>query len=150
MIKKVIKFFKRPLLLIMKLYWRIFRPETFGVKVILTHDNEILLVMHTYGFKYNFPGGLIKKSEDKIEACKRELFEELNIKIRDLKYVGLLTSTRYYKKDNIYIYTSGLQDKSFKLDKIEIDSAGWFNINNLPLLSPTTQEIYNLYTADKK
>jgi 8-oxo-dGTP pyrophosphatase MutT (NUDIX family) len=145
--KKIIKLFRRPALEVAKLYWRIFKPETFGVKVLLTHKNKILCVKHSYGYNYTFPGGGIKKNEDKVEAVKREVYEELGIQLSSVKYVGNITSTRFYKKDNIFIYTSELDDGSFKVDNLEIESAGWFDKDSLPKLSLTTQDIYNMYQA---
>ncbi|MES3004892.1 MAG: NUDIX domain-containing protein [Patescibacteria group bacterium] len=143
--KYLIKLFKRPTLEVVKLYWRIFRPETFGVKIILTHSNSILLVKHTYGYNYTFPGGGIKKDEDKLEGVKREVKEELGIQLSAIHYVGHLVSTRFYKKDNIFIYTSELFERSFTVDALEIESANWFGKNSLPKLSLTTQDIYDLY-----
>ncbi len=146
--KYLIKLFRRPALEVIKLYWRIFTPETFGVKIILTHKNSILLVKHTYGYNYTFPGGGIKKDEDKVEAVKREVNEELGIQLSNPHYVGHLVSTRFYKKDNIFIYTGEVNSEVFKIDNLEIESAGWFSKSNLPKLSLTTQDIYNIYQAN--
>lgn len=57
--------------------------------IILNLDNEILLVNLTSFEKHFFaiPGGGIDKRETKIEAIKRELFEELGIKENSLEII---------------------------------------------------------------
>ena len=57
--------------------------------IILNLDNEILLVNLTSFEKHFFaiPGGGIDKGETKVEAIKRELFEELGIKENSLEII---------------------------------------------------------------
>lgn len=43
---------------ILKIYWFIFRPKTYGVKVILRCGGKFLLIRNSYGKKHwTFPGG---------------------------------------------------------------------------------------------
>lgn len=49
---------------------------------------------------YEFPGGKIEKDESKTEAIVREIKEELNIKIKPIKYIG----ESYYEYRNIKPY----------------------------------------------
>ncbi|AQS93628.1 DNA mismatch repair protein MutT [Polaribacter sp. BM10] len=52
---------------------------------IILFDNEVLAVQRSetmkLPLKWEFPGGKIEEGETEIECLKREIFEELNIKI---------------------------------------------------------------------
>ena len=52
--------------------------------------------------KYEFPGGKVNKSETKINALKRELQEELNIKVEKFNYY--FNSEHHYKKIRVKLY----------------------------------------------
>ncbi|MFZ5391801.1 MAG: NUDIX domain-containing protein [Patescibacteria group bacterium] len=69
---------------IARLYWLIFRPVTFGVRIILINDGKILLVRHTYLPDWMLPGGAVEYQEDFSTAIKRELREELNISLKNV------------------------------------------------------------------
>lgn len=57
------------------------------VAAVIIHDDKILCVqrgVNKYDYismKYEFPGGKLEKGETKIDCIKREIFEELNMKI---------------------------------------------------------------------
>ena len=64
--------------------------EIFVVAGILfDHDKSILLAQRSaeksFPLQWEFPGGKIEEGENSKEALKRELFEELNIKIDKIK-----------------------------------------------------------------
>ncbi|MFD2530743.1 (deoxy)nucleoside triphosphate pyrophosphohydrolase [Polaribacter marinaquae] len=52
---------------------------------IILYDNEVLAVQRSetmkLPLKWEFPGGKIEEGETEVECIKREIFEELNIKI---------------------------------------------------------------------
>ena len=70
---------------VLHLYWRLFRPKSFGVKAIIMHpDNPdlCLVVQHNYGnqFAWNLPGGGYQPAHESPEqAIIRELREELGV-----------------------------------------------------------------------
>src|ERR1043166_1286743 len=56
--------------------------------VIQNKNKQYLLV---YNKKYNnwsFPGGKLEPNETPLQAAKREVFEETNLSVQDLKQVG--------------------------------------------------------------
>ncbi len=116
-----------------KTYRSIFRPKTSGVKVIIRHKDEILLIKNTYGYrKWNLPGGGIKKNENKATAAKREAKEEVGIKLKDVKPAGSFLNNKEYIKDTVFIYLSSVENKNIKTDKKEIQEAAWFPLKKLP------------------
>ena len=134
MLKKILSFLTKPIYLILKTYWFIFRPKTFGVKVFLRCNNEILLVKNPYGTKkWNLPGGAIRRKETPEAAAKREVEEELGIKINKLKKLGSFLTTREYKRDTVDVFESWLNQTPEINKDFEIKEAKWFEINNLPV-----------------
>ena len=107
---------------IINIYWRVFRPKTYGVKVSIVHPvdpNKILLVWHSYGNKdlWNIPGGGYNpRKESPHDAVMREVQEELNIKLQSVNKVGQYYTEIQGKRDTVILFTGTLDD-SFVIDK---------------------------------
>ena len=72
---KIIQVFRR-------FYWWLVRPVTRGVRAIIVNPvGEVLLVRHTYLSGWFLPGGKTRKNERDEDALRRELHEEVGIKI---------------------------------------------------------------------
>jgi 8-oxo-dGTP diphosphatase len=62
------------------------------VAAIIFFENKILVTQRkfninaAFSYKYEFPGGKVENNEDKITALRRELMEELNLKITSYKH----------------------------------------------------------------
>lgn len=148
--KKIIKVFNPIIWFFVRIYWFIFRPSGYGVKVVITCGNDILFVRHAYGYKtWTFPGGSIKNGEKKEDAIKREVKEEVGINLSQVSFLGHFVSTKEYKKDNIFVYCSKVESKDFKKDDFEIEEVRWFNINNTPELPKNSRIMLNFYRNEK-
>ena len=65
---------------VMRLYWRVARPRTFGVRAVLRDpQGRIALVRHHYVAGWYLPGGGVDKRESVEEAIRRELREEVAV-----------------------------------------------------------------------
>ena len=70
MLRPVATFINRSL----RLYWRISKPVTFGVRAIVTGpDGRILLVKHTYDKYWYLPGGAMKRCDSSGYGLHRDL-----------------------------------------------------------------------------
>jgi NAD+ diphosphatase len=144
--QKIIKFLTPVLLPVVKLYWRVFRPETFGVKVIIENEGKFLWVRNDYGHRsITFPGGSIEKGENAEQAAIREVKEEVGIDLVNLKIVGKMISTEEGKKDNITIFYGQSRTSEFILDNFEIAEGEWFTKDNLPKFSPLSKKIWDIF-----
>ncbi len=73
------------------------RPITVGVRLILTNDQSILLVKHTYQQHWYLPGGGVKKGETLEQTARREMAEEVGAKLGRLRLFGVYTNFYEYK-----------------------------------------------------
>ena len=116
-----------------RLYWFVFRPQTFGVKTVVVHDGRWLMVRNTYGNGYwTFPGGSIDRGEAPPDAAMREVREEVGIGLGDVTPIGDYFSDLEYKRDTVYCFRADVTSPGVTIDEGEILEAGWFAPHELP------------------
>ncbi len=116
-------------------YWRVCRPKTFGVKVLIRHgvkNDEILLIRHTYGDQtlWNIPGGGYNpKKESAEEAANREVKEELGVPILNLIQIGEYKTSAEGKRDTVIMFVAEMTDANFNAIKLssEVAEVTWQN-----------------------
>ena len=118
---------------VLHLYWRLFRPKSFGVKAIIMHpDNPdlCLVVQHNYGnqFAWNLPGGGYQPAHESPEqAIIRELREELGV-VATVK----LRLDDYYtdaqgKRDTVSLFICTTDTLAFSLNH-ELKVVAWHSM----------------------
>ncbi len=97
-------------------------------------DKEILL-SHNVAFKGNMHSliaGFVEPGETLEECVKREILEEVNIRIKNIKYFG---SQPWPFPNSLMIgFTAEYESGEISVDGKEISEAGWFDVNSLPKL----------------
>lgn len=116
----------------MRAYWWIFRPIRCGVRVMLVKNEKIILIKPKYKERWNFPGGGVKKRETLNDAAQREVYEECNVKIKDLELIGLYTNLKEKKTDHIALFISDNFIEEKGSPSWEIEEKRSFKINELP------------------
>lgn len=114
-----------------KILWRITKPITLGVRVLMIDSNKILLVKHTYQDCWYLPGGGMKKGETFEQAIKREVKEELGANLIEYKLFGVYNNFFEYKNDNIIIFFSDNFTLTGDTDR-EIECYKFFDLTDLP------------------
>lgn len=66
---------------LMRIYWAVVRPRTHGAVVAVWHGGEVLLVRNSYTHRHWLPGGYVQRGETGREAARRELAEELGLRV---------------------------------------------------------------------
>lgn len=136
-----------------QIYWYIFRPDSYGVKIILkSADNKFLLVRLTYfPNTWTFPGGGASRGEDIFSAMQRELREEVGIIIekQNLSLIGPLGFNHEYKKDTIYIFAGNSEEIKPIIDGTEVVESRWFSKNEFPTMGPNAKRIFEFYERNK-
>ena len=113
----------------MRLWWRVARPRTFGVRALLTDPaGRIALVRHHYIHGWYLPDGGVDKRESAEDAIRRELIEEVGL--ADVAIAGLLGvyhNRSQAKDDHVVVFVAHVE-------------ASWFAPDGLPEgTSPATR-----------
>jgi 8-oxo-dGTP pyrophosphatase MutT (NUDIX family) len=82
----------RILYLAYQIYIFIFRPVTFGVRVLLGREGCVLLIRHTYRDGWHLPGGGIQRGETVEAAARREVREETGAEMGEVKLLGVFSN----------------------------------------------------------
>ena len=123
-----------------RLYWRLRRPVTVGVRVAPLRNGEVLLVQHTYLTGWYLPGGGADGGETLPSAAARELLEETGLRAaHEPILVALETVFRDGKTDHVAVFFSSVAGEP-TVDGLEIAAAAWFSLEALPEdISPLTR-----------
>lgn len=131
-----------PLYRIQRLVWRVVRPRTRGVKVMVFNDaGELLLVRHSYGNTalLMLPGGGVRPFEAPAAAAVREIREELGCALEDVAFVSLHFATQEGKRDTVHLYRARLSGE-VRIDGLEIAETSFVALDALPPnVSPATR-----------
>ena len=65
--------------------------------VILNDENKILILKRSDDEMWNLPGGHMKENESEEEGAKREVSEETNLAVENLKPIGEKGKIKYYE-----------------------------------------------------
>lgn len=113
------------------LYWRLFRPVTLGVRLLLIKDGSILLVKHSYQPEWYLPGGGVKRNETLAQAGRREAMEEAGAELGQLQFFGIYSNLTQPKSDHVAVFVCHSFEVVGRSD-YEIESATFFPLRSLP------------------
>jgi 8-oxo-dGTP pyrophosphatase MutT (NUDIX family) len=122
----------------LRVYWWIFRPASSGVKCVLTHRDEVLLVRHTYGPRgWELPGGSRKRNEEAAATATREIQEELGLSVDSWHSLGNIEIVVDHHRDSLYCFQAEVGSPEtgppdLILDLAELFTAQWFRKSDLP------------------
>ena len=130
-----------------RLRWRVCRPVTLGVRVLLVKEGSVVLVKHTYHDHWYLPGGGVKRGETLEDAARREAAEEVGATLGELRLVGAYSSFREHKSDHVVVFACG----EFTLAggaHWEIEGVESFGVGDLPEdVSPATRRRIEEYVG---
>jgi 8-oxo-dGTP pyrophosphatase MutT (NUDIX family) len=131
----------------LRVWWRVRRPTTFGVKALLIHPDDpekCLVVRHSYvdQERWGLPGGGYNpKRESAEQAAVREVAEELALTIAEPPTVlRSLTTELEGKVDNLTIVVAKPTTTEFRLNA-ELAEARWVavDLGDLPADAPISR-----------
>ena len=132
----------RVALLLLRAWWAIGRTRSSGVRCVLRHGDDILLVRHSYGDRrWMLPGGRVRRGEDPKAAATREIDQELGLTCRDWTVTGCNAARSGYRRRSkadafrrhtTWYLAGEAADRAVRRRAAEIDDARWFSPAALP------------------
>jgi len=116
--------------LMLRLWWCVRRPHTYGAAVALWHEDKVLMVRTSYRDSYSLPGGFIRRGEPPEQAASRELLEEIGLDLPAQVLRHAWQGTMHYESrlDTIDIWEVWLDERpALRVDGREITWAGWMD-----------------------
>ena len=114
-------------------WWFITRPHVQGVKCVLSNEDSVVLVRHTYGHSdWELPGGGVRRDESPADAARREMEEELGVRLDELASLGHINARPYRAHDQIHCFQAELSGRELTMDEGELAAAEWFRRDELP------------------
>ena len=121
------------------------------VLALIYKDNKILLARNSL-----FPEGLfsalagfIEVSETAEECVEREVFEEVSLKVKNVKYFG--SQSWPFPSQLMLAYICEYESGEINVDGKEIVEADWYDLDNLPNTPPNSTlsgTLINSYVSD--
>lgn len=110
------------------------RPATRGVKCIVCHGDDVLLVRHSYGGgDWDLPGGFVRRGEEYLDAARRELAEELGARgATSFEDLGEVVQRLHGRSDTMHGIRVELPMREVELRSFELRAAAWFARDALP------------------
>ncbi len=105
-----------------------------AVITAILKDDKILLA-HAKAFKgnmYSLVAGFLEPGETLEECVKREIMEEVNLKVKNIRYFG--SQPWPFPNSMMIGFIADYESGEITVDGEEISSAGWFGVDNLPEL----------------
>jgi 8-oxo-dGTP pyrophosphatase MutT (NUDIX family) len=122
----------------LRVYWWLFRPRSSGVKCVITHRGDVLLVRHTYGPRgWELPGGSRKRNEEASDTATREIQEELGLHVRSWRPLGQIEVVVDHHKDALFCFQAEVASPEGGSPELvpnpgELQEARWFPNRQLP------------------
>ena len=108
-------------------------PKISPCIIVLVTKGEELLLAHNKNFPgafYSTLAGFIEAGESAESAIHREIYEEVKIKVKNIKYYG--SQSWPFPSQLMLGYHAEYLEGDITPDGEEIDSADWFNYRKLP------------------
>jgi len=128
--------------------------KTFDVVgALIEKDGRMLLCKRMpddrFGSMWEFPGGKVEKNEERIDALRRELIEEIGVEVEIVDLVGTLEDEIPIMKIYVYLYNCNIMRGEPRC--IECQDIRWVTLDEAQglELAPADKKIVK-YLMDKR
>ena len=120
-------------------------PNVSVRTVILNEDKtKVLMVKEVNLQAYSLPGGWADLYDSPSKTAKNECMQEAGANIEIVRLVGITDRTPFKQNTSLPEYVVIFEARiigELGEHEYETDDVGWFDINNLPLISKKTSEV---------
>ena len=120
--------------------------------ITLIHDKDRILLGRSKFFPPNMfstLAGFIEAGENAEEALVREVMEEVNVKVSDIKYYG--SQSWPFPSQLMLGFFCKYVEGEIKLNDAELEEARWFHLDDLPMIPPDSSisgQLIRSYISD--
>jgi len=124
-----------------------------AVIIIVTNDNDEVLLAHNKKFTssiYSVIAGFTEPGESLEETVSREIKEEVNIDVKDIRYIR--SQPWPFPNSLMFGFSARYSGGELRPDGIEIEDVSWFSRENLPALpgsASISRYLINLWLEGK-
>lgn len=116
-----------------RLKWRILRPITLGVRIVLVDGGQVVLIRHTYQDGWHLPGGALDRGETPAHAAAREAKEEAGAYLLEPpQLLGVYSAFDQGNSNHVLTYVSEAFRLETPTDRWEIAERRLFALRQLP------------------
>ena len=113
-------------------------PRVSPCIIVAIHNNEKVLlakgVRHRDANMYSTLAGFVESGESLEQAVHREVFEEVGVKVKNLRYYN--SQPWPFPHSLMVEFIAEYDAGEIRCQENEIDDAQWFDIDNLPTIPP--------------
>ena len=132
--------------------WRNYLMEKdtkVSCKVLIKNNEGKIFIVKMTGFNmWDIPGGHAHFGEDFVDAAKREVKEETNLEIKNLKKIGQFDTRAHYADKHIF-FTTNDYSGDISLQMNEVDEFKWVNPDEISKMK-VSGEIPRALSFDRK
>lgn len=113
-----------------------------GLCVVERADGRVLLVRHGYRPRWGLPGGFLKRGEVPTDGARREVFEEVGLRVELLGEPAVVVSPEWRRVDVVFRARAHADTDAdaVRPTSVEIREARWFARDSLPELQEEAAE----------
>jgi ADP-ribose pyrophosphatase YjhB (NUDIX family) len=132
------------------IWYRIARPITLNVRLLVVEGDQVLLVRVHGGPYWLLPGGGVKRGESLAAAALREVHEETGCRVAIERLLGMYLSCAEHKSEHIAIFVARPLSAPAPRWNCEIAEAHFFPLSDLPArLFPEARARLDDYLAQR-
>jgi NAD+ diphosphatase len=108
-------------------------PRICPAVITAVFKGDKILLAHAKAYKnnmYSLISGFVEPGETLEEGVKREIMEEVGLRVKNIKYFG--SQPWPYPNSLMVGFTAEYESGEITVDGTEISEAEWFSIDNLP------------------
>lgn len=112
-------------------------PEIACAVIVGITKGDKLLLAHNTNFlkdRYSILAGFVELGETLEDAVKREIKEEVNIKVKNIKYFG--SQSWPFPSSMMFGFTAEYESGEITPDGLEIEKGNWFSKESIPNIPP--------------